>query len=135
MYRYAGGPLQQLTQDHLFGKFAGARWEGGQQQPQPDNGKLTRAIGAGDRVTVDWAIAAAGEGSRFLLCTDGINKEMSDADIGMVCGRLSEPAAIVDELVRITIDRGGHDNLSAIIVHAPTGDAGAFDQESVNREL
>lgn len=79
---------------------------------------LTRAVGAEDRLQVDWAVVARRAGLRCLLCSDGINKEMSDREIEAVLQATASPDAVVEQLVDTALSRGGRDNISAIIVDA-----------------
>jgi protein phosphatase len=77
-YCFEEGHLRQITQDHVHGmkdevtQFAGS----GGGRPQPGAGVLTRAIGAEERLFVDWVVAGNRPGMQFVLCSDGINKEM-----------------------------------------------------------
>jgi protein phosphatase len=84
--------------------------------PSPGAGVLTRAIGAEDRLFVDWAIAGGRPGMQFVLCSDGINKEMSDAELAAACRRQAGPQAVLDELLGLALGRAARDNVSAVVV-------------------
>jgi protein phosphatase len=134
------GRLVQLTRDHLYGMDDADRWSGGPTQAQPGGGVLTRAVGADDALFIDWAVALNRPGTRFVLCSDGVNKEMSDAEIESVCNRHATPDGVLDEIFETSLQRGARDNLSAIIVSLP-GDPpdrdAAMDEavRATNREL
>ena len=136
-----GGRLVPITRDHLYGVADDAgRWSGGPTQTQPAGGVLTRAVGADATLFLDWAVARNRAGARFVLCSDGVNKEMSDADIESACERHSAPDQVLDEIFEISLQRGARDNLSAVVVRL-SGDApdegAALDERvyAVNRGL
>ena len=139
-YVCANGELSQLTHDHLYGVDATDHWSGGPAEAQPGGGVLTRAVGADRALFLDWAVAPNQPGARFVLCSDGINKEMSDAEIASACARHAAPETILDTLFETSLQRGARDNLSAVVVTL-SGEAPAAESASdgplraVNREL
>jgi|GEM_PF-751121 len=134
------GRLLPITRDHLYGIDDAERWSGGPTQAQPSGGVLTRAIGADAALFMDWAVALNRPGMRFVLCSDGVNKEMSDAEIESACNRHSTPDGVLDELFETSLQRGARDNLSAVIVslarEAPAeGSALGERVRALNRDL
>lgn len=117
-YCFEDGRLRQITRDHVHGlkdevtQFAG----GGPAQPQPGAGVLTRAIGAEERLFVDWVVAGNRPGMQFVLCSDGINKEMSDEEIDAQCARPQPPGEVLLNLFALALGRAGRDNVSAVVV-------------------
>jgi protein phosphatase len=117
VYCMESGALEQVTSDHVHGmKDDVTQFGGAAAAPAPGAGVLTRAIGAEDRLFVDWAVAGCRPGMRFVLCSDGINKEMSDAELANVCRRQSGPQAVLDELLGLALGRAARDNVSAVVV-------------------
>ncbi|PTR34014.1 protein phosphatase [Luteibacter sp. OK325] len=114
-YVFEDGRLQQVTQDHVHGDRSDETRFGGGNARAPA-GVLTRAVGAEDRLYVDWVVRARRPGTCFVLCSDGINKELSDADIELHCRRHADPQALIDALVGMALDRAGRDNVSAVAV-------------------
>jgi protein phosphatase len=51
-----------------------------------------------------------------VLCSDGINKEMSDAEIDAACRRSAAPEAVLNEMFDIALGRAARDNVSAVVV-------------------
>ncbi|RBC04946.1 serine/threonine-protein phosphatase, partial [Xanthomonas oryzae pv. oryzae] len=94
-YAFEEGRLQLLTRDHVAGDKDDLTQVG---RAQPAGGVLTRAIGADDALYVDWMVCARRPGQHYLLCSDGINKELSDAEIAAHCRRAHQPAALVARL-------------------------------------
>jgi protein phosphatase len=114
-YVFEDGHLQQVTQDHVHGERSDETRFGGGHAQVPA-GVLTRAVGAEDCLYVDWAVRARRPGSCFVLCSDGINKELSDAEIELHCRHHADPQALIDALVGTALDRAGRDNVSAVAV-------------------
>lgn len=54
----------------------------------------------------------------FLLCTDGLTKMVSEADIAFVLGLASSPQHATDVLVEMANEAGGVDNTTCLVVHA-----------------
>lgn len=116
-YWMEGGRFEQLSIDHVHGPKDDVTQFGGQPaQPQPGAGVLTRAIGAEDRLYVDWQVAGSRDGMQFVLCSDGINKEMSDAEMAAQCASGQPPQGVLDGLLGIALARAARDNVSAVVV-------------------
>ena len=101
IYRFRRGMPDLLTHDHR--RAAG-------------DSVLTRAIGAAESVETDWTEIESTDGSRFLLCTDGVHDLVS-------AGRLAVyacAAPTLDEAAkRISADvvrRGAPDNYSFVLL-------------------
>jgi protein phosphatase len=52
----------------------------------------------------------------YVLCTDGINKEMSDEELNAACHTHADPQALLARLFELSLGRAGRDNISAVIV-------------------
>ncbi|HEX7129570.1 MAG TPA: PP2C family serine/threonine-protein phosphatase [Rhodanobacteraceae bacterium] len=115
-YCYQDGQLRQISRDHVHGVKDDVTQFGGGPAQQANAGVLTRAIGAEDAMFVDWVVADSRPGTRFVLCTDGINKEMADIEIDDVCRRNPSPEGALAELFEVSLNRAARDNLSAIVV-------------------
>ncbi|WP_426285250.1 PP2C family protein-serine/threonine phosphatase [Luteibacter sp. E-22] len=113
-YCYEEGRLRLLTRDHVHGD-RGDETRFGVATPVA-SGVLTRAVGAEDRLYVDWTLTPRRSGMRFVLCSDGINKELTDEDIEACCRRHADPAALLASLVDGALGRAGRDNVSAVVV-------------------
>ena len=82
-------------------------------------GALTRAIGADQLLEVDWRSLACGPGEQLLLCSDGVNKEMSDEELAVILLASASAQAALDAIVDTCLARGGRDNVSAIVLRMP----------------
>lgn len=118
VYVHEGGQLIQLTRDHVHGQPDDITHFG----PRPMQtltagaGVLTRAVGVEETLFVDWAVAGSRSGMQFLVCSDGINKELSDAELADACNEPLSPRHLVDRLFAQSLARRARDNLSAVIV-------------------
>lgn len=118
IYQQAGGGLRQLTKDHTqaremmsTGAFSAAELRNNAQA-----GALVRAVGAESALVVEWAAADAAAHDVFLLCSDGVTKEMSDAEISAVLAQPAPVSEIANTLVETCLSRGARDNITAVVV-------------------
>lgn len=116
-YCVENGRLEQVSADHVHGMKDDVTQFGGlPAQPQAGAGVLTRAIGAEDQLFVDWQIVGCRPGMQFVLCSDGINKEMSDAEMEAQCHPHDPPQTVLNNLLGIALGRAARDNVSAVVV-------------------
>lgn len=116
VYRIHDGRVEQLTEDHTL-----IAWQikQGLITPQearksPHRNVITRAVGNREYVQVDTRLVGIAPGHRFLLCSDGLHGYLVDADIPPTV-RLGGHAA-VQRFIQLANDRGGKDNITAILV-------------------
>ncbi|MFO7691048.1 MAG: protein phosphatase 2C domain-containing protein [Cryobacterium sp.] len=131
VYTWDGGLLCQLSVDHSAVQEmvdAGVISAADAEQ-HPERNVITRAIGADEYVDADvWLLPAVGR-QRFLVCSDGLTKELGAAEISLILqGRPDdEPDAtaetetqaastVADELVQAALAHGGRDNISVVYV-------------------
>lgn len=118
LYRYRAGKLQQLSRDHSMnqemldtGQFTVEMLKGNAQA-----NAITRAVGGEETLFLDWAVAEFQPSSEFLLCTDGLTKELPDSRIEQEFARQLPPAETARNLVQAALESGGRDNVTAIVV-------------------
>lgn len=117
LYRMRDGLMELLTTDHsLVAAFVEAgqlSWDEAGNHPQSN--AITRAVGVGEVLELDRIHGEMQGGDRFLLCSDGLNKYASIAELGrMIAGVPIE--MVTDQLIQMALDRGGADNVSVIVV-------------------
>ncbi|GAA1949956.1 protein phosphatase 2C domain-containing protein [Agromyces allii] len=124
IYTWNGRTLSQLSVDH---SAVQELVDAGLIRPEdaerhPDRNVITRAIGADDVVDPDvWLIPASGR-QVFLICSDGLSKEVDDEAIARVLvGDTGHAAGLAGELVDLALDHGGRDNVTAIVVESELG--------------
>lgn len=125
VYLHRNGEQHQLTEDHTLVQ---AQLKQGvispeQAETSPYRNVITRAVGIQPSVEVDTLLTDVLPGDVFLLCSDGLHGYFEDDP--------TESVAIVKEeqglreaaarLIAVANDRGGKDNLTAVLVSvAPT---------------
>ena len=83
----------------------------------PSSNVITRAVGVHEKLKIDVLESPVKPGDRFLLCSDGLFKDVKRAEIQQ-CLSSPSPQQALRELVKQALDRGGTDNVTAIVVQA-----------------
>lgn len=79
---------------------------------------LWNALGAGiDEPVPDVFKLRVREGAVVLLCSDGLNKHVSDQEIAQILGSDTSCAARAARLVERANQEGGTDNITALVAH------------------
>jgi protein phosphatase len=77
---------------------------------------LTNCLGGGGGdLRVEFHRLRLADGDQLLLCTDGLTDVVGDLEIGGLLGRGSHPQECVQALVDRALDRGGPDNVTAVL--------------------
>ena len=77
---------------------------------------ITRAVGTRRSVAPDVRTLEVKAGDVFLLCSDGLTRELPDAAIGVLLGRAGTVDERVSALMRAALRAGGRDNVTALLV-------------------
>lgn len=116
-YCFQNNRLTRLTQDHSEQPQAIINFQcTSKSVPEMSTAVLTRAVGAEDKLCLDWTVLRNCDGARYLLCSDGVNKEMSDAELGEVFRSYGSAQEILDAIFGVTLSRRARDNISAVVV-------------------
>lgn len=117
IYRLRDSKFRQLSRDHshvreLIDQGLLARQDADRH---PAANVITRAVGADADLLFDAQIQQLCGGDRFLLCPDGLTREVSEEEI---TGLLAQDD--IDEAARSLVDRacdaGARDNVTVVIV-------------------
>jgi protein phosphatase len=134
IYLCRNGSLRRLTRDHSQVEEVRLRRDPNSDETIlcPPSNLITRAVGAADTLELDGGAIEAVDGDVFLLCSDGLSNEVRDLEIGRAllpgnCHYASE--ALLD----MALKRGGHDNISAVLVRAE--DLYSTDRTAMNPAL
>lgn len=113
------GQAHRLSSDHTMARDLVAQ---GLLAPEdvadhPFAGALTRAIGVQRSVQVETLLFDLRARDRLLLCSDGLHAYIDSH--AWLAGELADEdmQAVAEELVAHANARGGHDNISAVVVH------------------
>jgi serine/threonine protein phosphatase PrpC len=120
-YLVHGGRIRRLTRDHSIVQELVDRGLLSLQQAahHPEANRITRALGMSPDVEAEFlsqpVLHVAGDA--FVLCTDGLCDLVEDQEILRIVG--GEPAAqAVGKLVDLANARGGHDNVTVVVLRA-----------------
>src|SRR5438067_206017 len=72
--------------------------------------------GAEESVEVDMKTIEVEDGTRFLLCTDGITRHIPDSELRQLLTSAQRADAICAQMKERCYERGAEDNLTAVIV-------------------
>jgi serine/threonine protein phosphatase PrpC len=116
IYAWDGATLDQLSTDH---SAVQELVEQGVITPaeaavHPARNVVTRAIGSGS-VAPDISLLPAGGSQAFVICSDGLTKELSDARIAEILAETG-PRSHADRLVEAALEAGGADNVTVVVV-------------------
>jgi adenylate cyclase len=124
-YLLRDGTLSQLTSDHTWvaDQIRAGRLAPDEAQTHPRRNMITRCLGIRPTIRTDLIEVALRPGDTILLCSDGLHREVPDADISRILSTGGVQAAhlLVEEANR----RGGQDNITTIVIHTmePVSDA------------
>jgi len=119
LYRFRNGLLSQLTRDHSMASemlLQNSPSSGAPGNKEPDS-VLTRALGASPELDIDILTFKAKPGDMYLLCSDGLFKEVNPHEITEILSRpdcKSASAALID----LALARSARDNVTVVIVAA-----------------
>ena len=118
VYRLEDGRFYRETVDHtdLNDDIRAGRIVREQATELASRNIINRALGVESVVEVEIKSIRARDGARFLLCSDGIYRHLSDDEIARVLSEHKDPQRAADELKRIVHQRGADDNLTAVVV-------------------
>jgi serine/threonine protein phosphatase PrpC len=122
VYTWDGRTLQQLSVDHSAVQElvdAGELTEL-EAREHPDRNIVTRAMGARRDVDADIWLLPVANVRAFLICSDGLTKELDDATIAdLIAVTGGDPLTDVsDTLVAAALRMGGRDNITAVYVES-----------------
>lgn len=119
VYVCRDGGLAQVTTDHsvVQGLIASGQLDPDEAESHPYANVITRAIGPSDGVVPDYVRLDVVDGDRFVVCSDGLTKELTD--YGILHFLMENPAAgdAVDAMLEAALENGGRDNVSIIVIN------------------
>ena len=114
IYLLRQGAMHRVTHDHsLVQEMVDAGTLAAEDaEAHPQSNIITRAIGAEVDLVLDKVADRLLPGDRFLLCSDGVFKELAEAEIAGLVAAGSE----AEEIVRRAVEAGGRDNVTVVVV-------------------
>jgi type VI secretion system protein ImpM len=112
VYRCNGMLLEQITRDH---SVASETAEIGVCDSTVPTNVITRAVGGTDRLCLDIELRELRDGDLYLLCSDGLIKELTDLQIANYLGRL-EPESACTAMIEQAAAGECIDNVTVVAV-------------------
>ena len=119
-YRLSQGRFAQISVDHSEVQELVDAGEITAQQAtvHPRRHVVTRALGTGDETEADYWLLPVEEGDRIMVCSDGLNAELTDEHILRILSTVGHPQDAVDALIQAALRSGGRDNITVIVIDA-----------------
>jgi protein phosphatase len=119
-YRLSQGEFAQVSVDH---SEVQELVDAGEITPEeaavhPRRHVVTRALGTGDETEADYWLLPVEEGDRILVCSDGLNSELTDEHMFRILSNVGDPQDAVDALIQAALRNGGRDNVTVIVIDA-----------------
>lgn len=109
--------IRQLSRDHSFVqemvRLGGINAE--EAKHHPDKNIITRAIGAKEKVEIDFFEYRLKKGDIILMCTDGLSNMLEDEEIFHIVKSSRDIVEAVELLVEKANENGGRDNIGVIV--------------------
>lgn len=117
-YRVRNDHVEQLSKDHSVVEdlVDAGLLSRDDAEDHPHAHVLTRAIGAADVLELDFETIDLKTGDKFLLCSDGLTRTISDAEILSVLSYERDPESACRRLIDLSLSRGASDNVTAIVI-------------------
>ncbi len=129
VYRFAGDALEQMTVDHteVAELVATGAVTARDAHTHPRRHVVTRALGSDPAPEPDVWVFPPTAGERFLICSDGLFLELSEAEMVTLLRTEPSPQRVADELVRRAQAHGGRDDTTVIVVDCVAGSDARLD--------
>ncbi len=117
-YRLRDGLLELMTVDHTMAWLGVLHgwWPAASPEAARARYQLLRYVGHPDEPEPDVLAVPLRSGDTWLLCTDGVSDQLGYHRLRDLVAARREPARTVAALLSATLDEGGDDNATAVVV-------------------
>lgn len=116
--------MKQLSKDHSFVqemvRLGGINAEDAKHHP--DKNIITRAVGAREKVDIDFFEYRLKKGDTILMCTDGLSNMIEDEEMFRIVKSSRDIVEAVERLVEKANENGGNDNIGVILAEPFAGE-------------
>ncbi|WP_308123032.1 PP2C family protein-serine/threonine phosphatase [Microbacterium marinilacus] len=118
VYLQRDDALAQVTTDHSLVQelVAAGRLSPEEAENHPYGNVITRAVGPSEGAVPDYVRLDVRDGDRFVICSDGLTKELTDYGILHFLRLHADPAAAVDAMLEAALENGGRDNITIVVL-------------------
>ncbi len=110
--------IRQITKDHSYVQEMVRMGEidAEMAKDHPDKNIITRAIGVGKEVTIDFFEEEVTHGDFILMCSDGLTNMVEDDAIKSIILGQRDIAEKAEKLVETANRNGGKDNITVVVI-------------------
>jgi serine/threonine protein phosphatase PrpC len=126
LYRYRNGQLERLTEDHSYVEelVRMGKIEARDAEEHPAANVVLKAVGIDDNLTIDFEYFEIEDGDIYIVCSDGLYKDLEETRIGPIINAHSENMhELAEALLSASLAAGGTDNTSIITMKTLHKDA------------
>lgn len=118
VYHYVHGELHQVSVDHseVQELISAGYITPEQAKTHPDRNVVTRSLGTDPAPVPDVWVFPPIAGERFLVCSDGLSRELDDAEIETILHREAVAQEAATALVTCAVEAGGRDNITVLVI-------------------
>lgn len=123
LYQARAGRMRQVSEDHSYVEelVRTQMITPEEAEHHPDANVISRAVGAEEDLYLDFDFLEISPGDRYLLCSDGLYKELEDHEIQRVLNDAATPREAAERLVDGALNNEGRDNVSVIVIDVAHG--------------
>lgn len=113
-----GDKIRQITKDHSYVQEMVRRGELDEKDARvhPDRNIITRAIGGGSLLEVDFFEVELKESDRILMCSDGLTDMIEDEEIFRILKEKESTEEGIECLIETANENGGNDNITVVVI-------------------
>lgn len=118
IYAYRDRVLKQISHDHSFIQESVDRkiMTAEEASSHPSSNIITRAVGVHNQLYLDVDYIRVNPGDKYLLCSDGLFKDVVLSEIAKQLDKIPFKAA--EGLIDMALAKGANDNVTVIVIEA-----------------
>ena len=118
VYHYVHGELRQVSVDHseVQDLITAGYITPDEAKTHPDRNVVTRSLGTEPAPVPDMWVFPPIAGERFLICSDGLSRELEDAEIQVILHAQTIAQEAAAALVSQAVEAGGRDNITVLVI-------------------
>lgn len=126
VYALINGEFEQVTTDHsVVQQLVDAGTITKEEADyHPHANVITRAVGITDDAIPDYVALPVVPGTRLLLCSDGLTKELTDAGVEHFLTQAATCEDAVNDLMAAALNNSGRDNVTIVVIDVVAVTAG-----------
>lgn len=132
-YVLAEGKIEQLTKDHSWVAEQVRHGVLSKEEAigHPQDNVITQAIGIDPNIEPQILTREVKEGERYLFCTDGLTRHVSEKEILETMSSHDHPQRACDHLLELANQKGGEDNITAVLAYIGAPEEKKKEKETV----